>query len=120
MIQILDRTKNNVLGIKVGGLLHDSDYQEFVPVVDAVIKERGAIRLLWLFEDFRGWDPKAMWDDLKFGVQHYTSVERVAVVGQNLGEKLLAQIYRPFTKAKVRYFDQSELAAAWQWLEETA
>ncbi len=120
MIQILDRTKNNVVGIKVAGVLHDDDYKEFVPVVDAAIKESGVIRILWLFDGFHGWDPKAMWDDFKFGVQHYTSIERVAVVGQNFGEKLLAKIYRPFTKAKVRYFDQSELVAAWQWLEETA
>ena len=30
----------------------------------------------------------------------------------------MASVCKPFTKAKVKYFDRSEVDAAWKWLQE--
>jgi hypothetical protein len=70
------------------------------------------------FEDFHGADLHAVWDDLKFGFKHYGDFERIAMVGNRKWEKWMVQMSKPFTKAKVRYFDVSQVENAWAWLRE--
>ena len=116
MIQILDKTKDKVLGFKMSGKLHDEDYKHFVPTVEAAVKQHGRVRLLAQFENFHGWDAHALWDDIKFSTQHCGDVERIALVGEKAWEKWMAQVCKPFTLAQVRYFDHAESDAAWNWL----
>ena len=119
MIVSLDRSSGKVFGFKISGTLHDADYEQFVPRIDEGVKAFGKVRLLALFEDFHGWDLHAIWDDTKFATQHCTGLERVALVGDQPWEKWMAAVCRPFTMAKLQYFDASEIEAAWKWLEET-
>ena len=118
MITKLEKTKDSVLGFTLSGKLHDEDYSHFVPAVDAAIAEHGKVRLLAHFVDFHGWDLHALWDDIKFSTTHCTKVERIALVGDKLWEEWMAKVCKPFTMAKIRYFDVSELDAAWAWIEE--
>lgn len=118
MIEILDRSSGAVLGFRMSGKLHDADYKEFVPKVDAVISENEKVRLLSWFDDFHGWDLHALWDDIKFATTHCTGIERVAMVGDKKWEEWMAKICKPFTMAKIRYFDVTEIDAAWEWLQE--
>jgi hypothetical protein len=108
----------NVLGFRMSGKLHDADYKTFVPLVDAAIAKDGKVRLLAQFHDFQGWDAKALWDDIKFSTTHCTKIDRIALVGEKSWEKWMAAVCKPFTMAKIRYFDASELAAAQAWLAE--
>jgi hypothetical protein len=118
MIETIETSSPKVLGLKLCGKLHDEDYKQFVPKVETLLTTEGKLRLLVQFEDFHGWDWHAAWDDLKFGLKHYSDFERIAMVGDRKSEKLMARFCRPFTKAKVKYFDRSEVDAARQWLEE--
>ena len=119
MITKLDRGTEKVLGFKLSGKLHDQDYQHFVPIVEAAIQAQGKIRLLAQFEDFHGWDLHALWDDTKFSARHCTDVERIALVGYKTWEKWMAAVCKPFTMAKIKYFDVTDADAAWQWLSDT-
>ncbi len=118
MIQPLPSPHPNVLGFKLSGKLHDADYQQFVPVVDAAVKQLGKLRLLAHFEDFHGWDLHAIWDDTKFSLQHMHDIERIALVGDRQWEAWMAKVCKPFTQARLQYFDASQIAAAWQWAAE--
>ena len=118
MIEKLDRGTGKVLGFKLSGKLHDEDYKHFVPLVDAAIAEEGKVRMLAQFHDFHGWDMHALWDDTKFSTTHCTKIERIALVGEKKWEEWMAKVCKPFTMAKIEYFDASEIEAAWKWLEE--
>jgi hypothetical protein len=120
MIEELSRTSDKVIGFKLSGKLHDADYQTFVPRIDAAIADEGKVRLLAWFHDFHGWDLHALWDDTRFATTHCTKIERIALVGDKKWEEWMAKVCKPFTMAKIKYFDASEIDAAWQWLEETA
>ena len=117
MIEQLNRSSGAILGFKMSGKLHDEDYKQFVPLVDAAIKAHGKVRLLAHFVDFHGWDLHAVWDDTKFAATHCTDVERIALVGDKTWEKWMAAVCKPFTMAKVKYFDAADLESAWNWLE---
>lgn len=118
MIEMLPSPHANTVAFKLSGKLHDEDYKTFVPLVDAAIAESGKVRLLAQFHDFQGWDLHALWDDIKFGTTHCTTIERIALVGEKKWEDWMAKVCKPFTMAKVRYFDVSEIDAAWAWLGE--
>lgn len=117
MITQLPRSSGKVLGFKMSGKLHDADYQHFVPTVETAIHAHGKVRLLAHFDDFHGWDLHALWDDTKFSTKHCADVERIALVGDKKWEEWMAKVCRPFTLAKIEYFDASNIDAAWAWLE---
>ena len=118
MIEQLSGGSGNVLGFKISGKLHDADYQTFVPLIDKAIAEHGKTRLLAQFHDFQGWDLHALWDDVKFSTTHCTKIERIALVGEKAWEKGMATVCKPFTMAKIKYFDAGEVDAAKKWLSE--
>jgi hypothetical protein len=118
MIEQLPESSGKVLAFKMSGKLHDEDYKKFVPLIDAAIAEQGKVRLLAVFEDFHGWDLHALWDDIKFSTTHCTKIERIALVGDRKWEAWMAKVCKPFTMAKIEYFDVSRLADAQAWIKE--
>ena len=118
MIETIETGSPKVLGLKLCGKLHDEDYKQFVPNWETILTAQGKVRAFVEFEDFQGWDLHAALDDLKFGLKHYSDFERMAMVGDRKWEKWMAGFCKPFTKAKVKYFDKSEVDAAWKWLQE--
>ena len=117
MIDQLPGGSEKVLGFKLSGKLHDEDYQKFVPRIDAAAAKEGKVRLLAQFHDFHGWDLHALWDDIKFSTTHCAKIERIALVGEKKWEEWMAKVCKPFTTAKVKYFDASQIGAAWEWLK---
>jgi hypothetical protein len=118
MIETIETGSAKVVGWKLHGTLHDEDYQRFLPQVESILTSQGKVRLFVQFEDFHGWDVHAAWDDMKFGIRHYSDFERIAMVGEREWEKWMAALCKPFTGAKVRYFDCSQIEEAWLWLHE--
>jgi hypothetical protein len=59
---------------------------------------------------------RAPWGDINCATTHCTKVERIALVGDERWEKGMAAVCKPFTKAKVRYFDASEMESARAWI----
>jgi hypothetical protein len=119
MITQLDTDSDNIIAFNLQGKLHDEDYQTFIPAVEAAVAANGKVRLFARFEDFHGWDLHAAWDDFKFGLKHFTSFERIALVGDQRWEEWMAAFCKPFSQAQVRYFDAADSAAAWAWLRES-
>jgi hypothetical protein len=118
MIEQLSGLPANVLGYRMSGKLHDEDYKKFVPLIDGAVAKQGKIRLLAEFLDFHGWDLHALWDDIKFSTTHCTKIDRIALVGEKKWEEWMAKVCKPFTMAKIRYFEAADIDAAKAWLGE--
>ena len=118
MIETLPTSSDNVLAFKLSGKLHDEDYKTFVPAIDAALTKHAKVRLLAQFHDFHGWDAHALWDDIKFSTTHCTKIDRIALVGEKKWEQWMAKICKPFTMAKIEYFDAADVDKAMAWLAE--
>lgn len=118
MIEVLNRSSGAVLGYRISGKLHDADYKTFVPQIDDSLVEHERLRLLAWLDDFHGWDMQALWDDIKFSTTHCTKMERIAIIGDSKWEELMAKFCKPFTMARIKYFDVNDIESAWAWLEE--
>ena len=116
MLQIIPSSHENVIVVKATGLLTDKDYKEFVPRLEKLIEKQGAVSILLEFENFRGWEPKALWDDFKIGLEHTGDFRKIAIVGEKVWHHFFAVIVRAFTSGEVRYFEQDEIQKAWAWI----
>lgn len=105
-----------LLHVEVTGKLTKEAYATFTPVVDEQIKEHGKLRILFEMHDFHGWTAGALWEDMKFDFQHWKDIERLAIVGESKWEAGMATFCKPFTMAKVQYFDYTKLEDAKSWI----
>lgn len=119
MLMKLEQSVLPVVGFVASGRLTDNDYKNFlIPEVKRALQEQASIRLLFVMDDFHGWDLQAVWDDLIFGLEINSRVERIAMVGDREWEKWMARLVGPFTHGEVRYFDLKEQPRAWGWINE--
>jgi hypothetical protein len=118
-ITLKGQQDGNVLEVEVSGKLAHADYQQFGPEFERRVQKHGKIRVLFQMTDFHGWEAGALWDDIKFDLKHFSDIERLAMVGDTKWEKGMAAFCRPFTSAKIRYFEAAALAEARTWLEST-
>jgi hypothetical protein len=116
-IKLNETDGGKVLEVQVTGKLAHEDYQHFVPEFERLVKQHGKIGVLFEMVDFHGWDGAALWDDIKFDLKHFSDIDRLAMVGHRKWEKGMSVFCRPFTNAKIRYFDRTAIAEAKAWVE---
>ena len=118
-IQLKEENGGKMLAVHASGKLTQADYEYFVPEFDRLTEQHSKLRVLFDMTDFHGWEPSAMWEDIKFGVKHLADIDRLAMVGENKWEHVMATLSKPFTKAAIRYFDRANATEARQWSGES-
>ncbi len=117
MIQIEQQNDGKLLLIHASGKLNKDDYQHFVPEFDRLVEHHGKVRVLFEMRDFHGWKPRAIWEDTKFDLRHYSDIERLALVGEKRWQRRMSKFCSPFTRAQIRYFDAIDEPAAEAWVK---
>lgn len=116
-IKLEEKDDGKALEVVLSGKLTKPDYEAFVPVVERLVGQHGKIRMLVAMHDFHGWTAGAVWEDTKFAAHHFRDIERLAMVGETKWQHGMAVFCKPFTSAKVHYFDQAAMNDARAWLE---
>jgi hypothetical protein len=116
-LKLHEEANGKILVVQASGKLSKADYEQFVPETERLIKKFGKIRVLFEMHDFHGWEAGAVWEDMKFDLKHFKDIERLAIVGEKAWEHGMAVFCRPFTTAKIQYFDRSQAAEARAWIE---
>ncbi len=80
MFETIAVNAEHVVAIRISGHLTDEDYKSFLPLLKDLINREGPVSLYVDMEDFEGWDMKAAWDDVKFGITHDVDFKRIAIV----------------------------------------
>jgi len=115
-LQFEEMAEENVIEAHLSGKLGGEDYERFTPEVERMINKGGKIRMLTDMHDFHGWDARGLWEEFKLDVRHAKDLERLAVVGEKKWQQWMARICQPFTDAKIRYFDHSQMEQARSWI----
>lgn len=118
-LRMNEKAGGRTLEIHVSGKLAKADYEHLVPEFERLVKRHGKLRLLFDMSDFHGWEPAALWEDLKFDVKHFADIERLAMIGDKKWQHGMAMFCKPFTTATIKYFDQANAAEAYPWLDQT-
>jgi hypothetical protein len=120
MIERLRESAGGVLGFKVSGKLTDEDIKGFEPQIQFLINERKhkPIGILADLSEMRGAELKARWDEMRFLQKHTDHIARMAVVGADKWEEVMAILTAGASvlEAETRYFDESQMLHAWEWV----
>ncbi|HUD49211.1 MAG TPA: STAS/SEC14 domain-containing protein [Candidatus Baltobacteraceae bacterium] len=117
-IQLDELNGGKLLAVHVSGKLVKTDYAQFVPEFERLVRWHGKLRVLFDMSGFHGWDAGALWEDIKFDVKHFADIERLAMVGDKSWQHGMASFCKPFTKATIRYFNHPNAPEARKWLDE--
>jgi hypothetical protein len=112
--------EDRYLEVHLTGKLTERDYEQLGPQIEDLIRKHGKLRLLCEMDDFHGWTFGGLWEDVKFDIRHFNDVERVAFVGETRWQEGMATFCKPFTSAKIRYFERFEMDEAREWLMKEA
>ncbi len=120
MIERLKESSGGVFGFKITGKLTDDDIKAFEPQIEFLLRERKhkPIGILADLSQMHGAELKARWDELRFLQKHTDRIARMAIVGADKWEEILAILTAgaAVLEAETRYFDASEILRAWEWV----
>lgn len=111
------KTEGNIIYTVAHKELTNEDYDALIPALEKLLAAHPKVS--WYFEmpDFEGWEPKALWRDVKMDVSHAREFDKIAMVGTKSWEKWLTELMKPFTPAEVKYFELADKEAALQWIK---
>lgn len=117
MLSVTQTTEDLVI-VDAAGKLTAADYDAFSDEMRELARQDDHMRVLIRLSDFHGWEPKALWEDVKFDARFRDAFERIAVVGDHDWEEWMTRLSQPFVSADVRFFDKNEAPGAVGWLLE--
>ena len=113
-IQLSRDESGKFIVIHATGKLIEEDYRYLNPQYERMSPHNGKLHVLFDMTGLHGWDAAAAWEDIKFDFQHFTDIERLAIVGEKPWQHGLAVLFSPFPKASTRYYNYTEAEAARQ------
>ena len=118
MIEILKNFPNNVVAISCGGQVTKGDYEGvFVPAILKALKGHDKVRLFYeTSANFTGYDPGAIWEDMKVGLEHPTRWERAAVVTDVDWIVQTVRLFSFLIPCPTKIFPPSEGSQARSWI----
>ncbi|MGI0115608.1 STAS/SEC14 domain-containing protein [Zooshikella sp. RANM57] len=107
--------ENAYLSLKATGKLTHDDYEKFNPELDSALADAKDAKIKAVIDttELEGFEPRAMWDDLKLGLKHRNEFEKVAIYGNKNWQKTAAKIGSWFVTGEVQYFENKNDAIDW-------
>lgn len=116
MLIFRDDAESGIVELTINGTISKTEFDDVATKLQAIIKERGKVRLLEEIKGFSGIEPSAIWDDIRFSFNHLNDFSRVAVVTDKSWIEWWAKAVSPFISVEVELFEPSEIEAARDWL----
>lgn len=115
-LQFEEMADGKVFETHLTGTVKKQDYERITPELEQMIHRHGKIRILAEMHDFKGWSARGFFEEMKLDAMHFNDMERVAMVGEARWQEWMTKLWRPFTTAKIRYFDRSQMDQARAWI----
>ena len=116
MITYHSQPDSPVVEISVEGAVSNRELTDAIERLRVDLEQHGKTRLIETIHDFTGIEPAAIWTDLRLGVPLAQKVTRVAVVADQRWIREFTRLGQLFTRAELKAFAPSELAAARTWI----
>ena len=118
MINFLTVKNDFVLALDAEGKVTGDDYQSvIIPAIEDKIKKHRKIRLLYeLGSHFSGFDFKAIWEDAKLGIQHWSDFDKIALVSDIQWIRIVTKIFGFILPYPVKVFHNNQLSEAQEWV----
>ncbi|GDY25530.1 STAS/SEC14 domain-containing protein [Agarivorans sp. Toyoura001] len=112
----IERLETRLLvSFKACGTLTHQDYQTITPIIESALAEVKHPQIRGFFDasELEGWEMRAAWDDLKLGLKHGHSFEKMAILGHQQWLEWASKVGKWFIAGEVRVFKDEQAALAW-------
>lgn len=118
MFKMIEGLPDNVLGIEASGKVTQEDYtKNLIPHADEMMKKHGKIGLLYIVgSEFNGFELAALWEDMAYGMKHWSDVSHIAMVTDEPWMKSVAAMFAPLFPGEMRHFPLAEREKAQIWI----
>lgn len=118
MLTRLPEFPDPIVAVIASGHVSASDYETvLVPAIEAALATHDKLRLLYeISDDFTGFSPGAMWEDMKLGMAHLRAWERAAVVTDVGWIANAVNVFRFVMPCEVKVFANRDRADAERWI----
>jgi stage II sporulation SpoAA-like protein len=115
----IESEADDICVLRLSGILKRSEFSTEQSALARKIDSGSRPRLLFILENFDGWERNADWNDLDFMISHGGKISKIAIVGEPRWETLaLAFAGAGVRRAPVKFFSPNELEQARNWLTE--
>jgi hypothetical protein len=117
MFNLLSRSTESCIGLKVEGKLRAQDYDSLQPILENAFKAYGTINLVLEMEEFEGFkDIDAILKDVEMGIERFGQFGRVAVVSDEGWQEIATKLLDPLAlKTDIEFFATDKRDKAWTW-----
>jgi SpoIIAA-like len=116
MIKELQDIPAGVVGFEVTGKLKAEDYRDVVLPALERAASTGDVRFLIVIKEFDGMTGGALWQDLKFGIEHLRSWKRIALVTDIEWMHHLTDLFGWMTPGETKTFSLDRVNEAIVWV----
>jgi hypothetical protein len=110
---------DGIFALRISGILKRSEFAAEQSAIAQKIDIGSKPRLLFILENFEGWERGADWNDLDFMISHGGKISKIAIVAEPRWETLaLAFAGAGVRRVPVKFFPPNELEQARSWLAE--
>ena len=112
----VERSANDFyVSMRLQGVLTHEDYEALIPLIEHCIAgiDEPHIRALVDLREMEGWEWRAAWDDICFGMRRGSVFTHVAVVGHSRWLAFGTRLGSWLTPATCKYFEDVDEAVAW-------
>ena len=109
--------QEGILTVKISGRLSQTDLLAAQKTVADELREQGGSRVLFVAENFQGWEKGGDWGDLSGQSELDSYARRIAIVGEQRWKDLaLLFAGKGIRRVAIEYFLPPELDKARAWL----
>ena len=110
--------KNDVVSIRLSGLLQKVDMTALQELALQLIGQGKRLRLLAIIENFQGWDKKDDWNDIGFLMEHGDDFVKMAFVGdEKWKDDAFLFAGKGFRSTEIEFFPPTALRDAERWVQ---
>ena len=103
-----------IVELDFSGEITGEDYKSVKPHIEKVMAERGVVKFLMDMTNVKGFKLDAVYQDIKFDVEHFKNIGDTAVVApKKTYEYMTKAINMIYPGAKVYHFDEANTAMSW-------
>ena len=120
VIETIPTADGQIIGFSIDGKIDEADIKRITNEVVQRLETHEHLRLYAEVKDWTGITPKALFEDIKFALQHFRDFEREAIVSDKAWLNTMAKAGdRLFPSIEVKHFGWEDRAEALTWVEES-
>jgi len=117
-IRLIQTTSEKVFAYEVDGPIREKDVETVIIGLNEAFDRQKKINVLGRMRNWSGFDLMSVLNDDLFKVKFkaLSKIDRYAVVGGRSWMRNFLELINPLISPTIRVFDESEEAAAWEWV----